>query len=342
MRKVLYSIIIILLFASCENEIPFNEKDHPRKLIVNALFDADKDENNIFLSLTGKEYTEHWIIKNVSADIYLNGVLAEQIRKDETAYALRTSIRFKPGDVIRMEIKVNDGEYSTWTEDVVPQPISIDKIETTMVNKNPSSGESIWESYGSSLRVKTTFTDDHKKTNYYRIWMEYIFDVELKRPDPSEPIISHHIEMPLIVREDVVLTDGQPTTEDDDDNWIITPIENLFGVFDNSRINGSYTMTTSMMFPHYYLFTGDYGQVKRVVVKVKVRLSSISRMQYLYLRALNIYSSIDYDNFFNMPVKFPSNINGGTGIFGISAATETIVTIGEYIPDENNSPGGYG
>ena len=48
----------------------------------------------------------------------------------------------------------------------------------------------------------------------------------------------------FISREDVVLTDGQPTNSDDEDNGMFDTVKNIYGVFDDSRFkNTSYTMT---------------------------------------------------------------------------------------------------
>ena len=46
----------------------------------------------------------------------------------------------------------------------------------------------------------------------------------------------------FIGREDVVLTDGQPTTGDDEDNGLFDTAKNIYGVFDDTRFrNTSYT-----------------------------------------------------------------------------------------------------
>ena len=39
----------------------------------------------------------------------------------------------------------------------------------------------------------------------------------------------------FISREDIVLTDGQPTNSDDEDNGMFDTVKNIYGVFDDSR-----------------------------------------------------------------------------------------------------------
>ena len=55
----LISLVIILVTVSCENELPFNIKDNPPKLVMNAFINADSLTNVLFLNLTGKDYANH-------------------------------------------------------------------------------------------------------------------------------------------------------------------------------------------------------------------------------------------------------------------------------------------
>lgn len=333
MQKYIYFITVLFLFASCENEIPFSIKDNPPKLIINALFDTNKEKNEIALALTGREKIT--LIKEASVDIYVNGKLKDHLTAPDPEpneyyvadVMYKTKLRFAPGDVIKIEAKTNDGKYHAWAEVVVPQLIPINKIDTAIVTKHVS------EKF---LRTKTNFTDNGKQTNYYRLTMCYDLEIETKSPSTHyDTIIYKTITEPLMMNEDVVLTDGHPYTENDEDG-MLPPIENKLGVFDNSRIKGSYTMTTSMRIPYSSFERWDGkdwdAQIKRIGVKVKVNILSISKTQYHYFRALNIYDSVDYDDYFNFPVKFPSNIEGGTGIFGVSIGNESVISLEDYIP----------
>lgn len=338
MKKHVNFLFIALFILSCENEIPFNVKENPPKLIVNALFDANKDKNEIILALTGQEKVTY--INEASITIYVNGILKDQITKPKSSYngfdnyKYETAIRFSPDDVIRLEVITDDNKHQAQAEIVVPHPIQIEKIDTTIYSN--SNG---WYNYEDQfIRIKTTFTDDGKKKNHYRIAMDLNFEIEIEDP-VSHKIETIHKTMPgtLIVREDVVLTDGRPSTEIEDDNGPFVPIQNFYGVFDNSRINGTYTMTTSIQIPYSFMryWNGNGAEyVNRIGGSVKVRLLSISEMQYYYLKALNIYDSVDYDDYLSPPVKFPSNIEGGTGIFGVSIGDEFIIPLEDYIPNK--------
>ena len=60
-------LVIILVTVSCENELPFNIKDNPPKLVMNAFINADSLTNVLFLNLTGKDYANH--IENATVEV---------------------------------------------------------------------------------------------------------------------------------------------------------------------------------------------------------------------------------------------------------------------------------
>lgn len=337
MRKLLYLLFISILFISCENDLPFNINDNPPKLVVNALFDSECETNVVFLALTGRDKAT--FVSDGIVDIFVNGELRQHVTEatkiNQSAYynttnsAYEIKVKLAPNDIIRLEAKTKDGKYQAWSELKVPEPIPIDRVDTTIVIKKGSYG------YGNEyLKIKTTFTDKGDGTNYYRILAERNLTIEGKSPYTGNDTIIKYVEpVSLIIQEDIVLTDGRLSTGDHDDD-IITPVQNVYGVFDNSRINGVYTMITSIPYSYYY---DDYGygsvdNLKSISIDVKIRLQRISKMQYMYLKALNIYDSVDYDDVFNLPIKFPSNIEGGTGIFGVSAEKSYLINIHEEKP----------
>ena len=114
------------------------------------------------------------------------------------------------------------------------------------------------------------------------------------------------------------------TNSDDEDNGMFDTVENIYGVFDDSRFkNTSYTMTVYNQtdidgFP-------EYGT--NVKMDIIVRLLSITETEYYYLKALNLVDSDAYDETINEPIKYPSNVHGGIGMIGISTETSKIIHI---------------
>jgi len=344
MKKNIYILIILLFAVSCENEIPFNIKDNPPKMILNALLNADQESNDIILGFTGRDFAT--LLDKATVDVYVNGELKEHITESYSVpnvYELKdirykTHVALKPNDVVKVEARTDDGKYHVWSEVIVPKPIIIEKIDTSTVIK-----KSWWNGKDKFLRVKTTFTDDGRKVNYYRFTITIDLKIEAKsRITGADTVVYMPTKYPLFINEDIVLTDGRPSMENDD-NDILPPVENLWGIFDNSRIHGTYTMITSAQIPYYVLEhlteSTSYPfylleQVKKVGIKARIQLRSITQTQFFYLKAFNIYGSVDYDDFFNLPVKFPSNIEGGTGIFGISTGDQVIIPLDDYVPEK--------
>lgn len=326
MKKYIIIIpILLLLLTACTNEIPFNEKDTESKMVVNALINTDCLENRIFISLTGKYDIE--TIKDVSVNLYVNGVLKEMPESiaDSSSYPKVKSFlvksTFKPGDKVKIEASTKDGKYHAWGEETVPDRPSIIKIDTASVRMKNK-----YDSYSHFLRFKVTFKDIPDKDSYYRIIVENkktcVFLVQ-GLTEREETVNSY--DYSFVSREDVVLTDGRPTTVDDEENGIsTTSYSNTYGVFDDSRfLNSEYTMTVSQdktSSSYYY-----YENIKRESISVTIYLQCISKAEYYYLQALNRSIDNSDDDILSEPVHLPTNINGGIGILGFS--TESSRTI---------------
>ena len=137
-------------------------------------------------------------------------------------------------------------------------------------------------------------------------------------------------------REDVVLNDGKVIL---DDNFYIPQTKNMYCVFDDTRLNGTYTMTTSFSRPTYFYFDDYYNPIgftpEYVAIKYEVRLISITEMQNYHLKALNLFTSDDYDEYLSMPIAFPCNVEGGIGLvcFSSGSVIRTTFSLPHIIPD---------
>lgn len=319
-------LIATLTIASCENELPFSIKDNPPKLVMNALINAESQANLLFLNFTGKDATTH--IQNATIEIRINGQLTESLRplppEQEGNPQCRFNItsKFTPGDVVRIDALTDDGKYHAWAEVTVPQrPAEIENIDTLTV--------SMLE-YGykkNYLRYRITFKDRPDETNYYRIVVDKqttLWKYNYEEEGKGEQIFLTKHSFSFIGREDIVLTDGQPSTGEDEDNGIFDTARNIYGVFDDSRFkNTSYTMT---VYNSTRIETGSeegsfYG------MDVIIRLRSITEVEYYYLKALNFVDSDIYDETINEPIKFPGNVNGGTGMIGITTEVSKKIKI---------------
>lgn len=310
----LCKVVLFLPFLlSCENEIPFKVSENQPKLIVNALINANKTENEIRLALTGNKSTSP--VTDGEINIYINDKPAETIRPVVVENNFRKEVRYisylqySEGDQVRLEVSTADGLHLTKTELTIPHSIRIEKIDTATV--------SIYNR-GEYLRIRTTFTDNPSTKDFYRIAVSKELTYHgLSNVTGRDTVVIELISSNLLIREDVVLTEGKPGTTEDTDDSPIPVYENIYAIFDDSRLSGSYTMTTSLPFYGYYGYHQDF-KAERISMDVVVRLISLTEAEYYYLRALNVYDSIDYDEMLSPPVRFPTNVTGGTGIVGVS------------------------
>jgi hypothetical protein len=344
-----YNIIIAFvasLLISCENEIPFNEKNNPPKLVLNALIDINSEENYIFLTKTGKYDVDS--IQDATINIYVNGTLKEQLTEyfipefepddqlSETTNTLnyqnmfeyyqknkqyKTNMRFHPGEKVKIEVLAENNKYHAWAEDIVPAPLEIEKIDTATYTK---------DLYNTFMRLRATFTDISSEKHYYRfavVQNNTVYFNDIVEAQSYKEMVS------LDTREDIMLNEGKISTDDD----IFPQVENRFAVFNNSQFNGTYTAKMSIFRPvNFYINNADGGISTNVSISFDVHLISISEMYYYYLKALNITSSESYDESFSMPVSYPSNVEGGTGIVGFSSGTVKSFSIPDIIPEKNS------
>lgn len=320
MRKYicyLSTLISTLTIVSCQNELPFSIKNNPPKLVMNALMNADSLTNMLYLNFTGRESTT--LAWDATVEIRVNGQLTESLRplpiEQEEANPqsrFKISSKFTPGDVVRIDAYTDDGQHHAWAEVIVPQrPLKIEHIDTiTVPLKHYYNTQNL-------LRYKITIQDRPSELNYYRIIVDKqttLWGYNHEEGESDRFYWTKH-NYSFIGREDIVLTDGQPTTGDDEDNGMFDTTKNIYGVFDDSRFKDtSYIMT---VYNNTYIeTTSEDGYFHRM--DVIIRLQSITETEYYYLKALNFVDSDAFDETINEPFKFPSNVNGGTGIVSIS------------------------
>jgi|GEM_PF-408331 len=339
MYKIISTIIILSIFTSCENEIRFDIKENTPKIVVNAMININFEENYIFVSKTGKDHTDS--VDDATINIYVNDELREQLTQfivpgklDSIVYynyhnpsdkKYKTCLRFNPGDKVKIEVFADNNKYHAWAEDIIPKPLDIDNIDTLSFAKDSAT----------HIRLKTTFTDHPDEINFYRLAIVQKTTFQIKNTDEgsdTSSIVEEYEETIYIdTRQDRVLNNGKVSTDDD----VVVQTENRYAVFDDKQLSPTYTMTTTFIRPdsYSYYFMKDVT-VERVAVEFNVHLISITEMQYYYLKALNIIYDELYEEYFSMPVSFPSNVEGGVGFVGFSAGTYKTFNIPDIIPSE--------
>ena len=332
MRRSILDIFLFLLViistAACNNDLPFDLKENPPKLVMNAIINADSTYNTLFLNLTGRNQIGQ--IKGATVEVRINGSLSETLRPDPHSSdkgRFYINSAFHPGDVVRIDAMTDDGEHHAWAEVTVPQPIGkIEKVDTASIMRKPSN-----YGYGTPprrhLRYQIKIKDRPGEKNFYRIIVEQrkYWKYYWEQNDQTCWSSAMQKSFKLQTNEDVVLTDGKPSTEEDDENGLFGTVNNKYAIFDDSRFtDGSYTMNVYNDIYGWGFWGQEYIWIK---TDVYIRILSITEKEYYYLRALNLLDSDAYDNTLSEPIAFPSNVNGGTGMVGFSTETNYMLTV---------------
>lgn len=314
---IIYSLFILGLF-SCENDLPLEENEHPSLLVINGFLEANLTENRIYLGLTGRDSVKE--LKDGKIEIYVNDYLQETtfFKDDSSIYINRYSTGYYP-----MNTSFHEGDHikvlAYWKEQLasaegtVPSSVAIQQVDTSSYVYKDNG----WQQ--ARARIKVTFTDPPEEKNYYRLRI-----VEQGKIAEGDTFFLWRNEHQLIANEDIVLTEGNPSSSEvENDMGIFDPSSNLYAVFDDSRLKGSYTMTVSINNINGYGYSySPYKPIDSEIRTLKISLECISEAQYYYLRALNLYYSDNYDEMLSQPIQLPSNVKQGTGIIGLSNSQE--------------------
>ena len=345
---------IILFSTSCENEIPYTPAQSEPQLIMNALLDAGEAENYVYLNLSGTHGLSH--VEEATVNLYVNGKLVEKAEElpplkpigsldmvyDPNAplnnlpeIAKRKKFRIttplKAGEQICLEAIAENGKYHTTAEVTVPYPVSSIQIDTCLIPIRVYSG---WETH---RQFKITLQDRPNEKNYYRldIWNDIAVHGQY---DSRIDTVLYARETAIINREDVILTDGNPSSsEDDEDDFFGSYIENKYNVFTDDRFSDA-TCTLKVYTQLYHNYNLWLYNVTRRSKSITVRLLSISEAEFRYLKALNTLESGNYEEALMEPVMIPSNVKGGLGFVGISSETRMTMQLPDEIIDNENLP----
>lgn len=353
----LYLIIhigIILFSTSCENEIPYTPAHSEPQLIMNALLDAGETENYVYLNLSGIHGLSH--VEEATVNLYVNGQLIEKAEElpplkpigsldmvyDPNAplnnlpeIAKRKKFRITtvlaPGDDIRLEATAENGKYHTTADVTVPYPVNPIHVDTCLASLREYNG------WGTYRQYKVTLQDRPGEKNYYRLDIRNDITTYGQYDNYKDTIV-YSRETEVINREDVILTDGNPSSsEDDEDDFFGTYIENKYNVFTDGRFSGT-TCSLKVYTKLYNYDNSGLYNITRRSRSIIVRLLSISEAEFRYLKALNTLESGNYEEALMEPIIIPSNVKGGLGFVGISSETRMTMQLPDEIIDNENLP----
>ena len=349
MKPSLHLIIYItflLLLSACENEIPYDTAQKEPQLIMNALINAGRTDNLVYLHLS--EGTGVGRVSEGTLSLYVNGQLKETPEAlspsesigglennypEEMKEQILQSIKFKvfrlttilhPGDNVRLESTAENGKYHVSAEVTVPQPVDKIQVDTCLAYVKEYNGLKPYRQF------KVTLKDRSNEKNYYRLNIVNDFSFRCQPINDTFPdVIITKQYTDLINRDDVILTDGHPTNSDDENNELFPNIKNKYNIFTDNRFSNS-NVTLKVYTQRYENILPDeiFNQIYRTG-SISIQILSITEAEYRYLKALNCLNSDDYDDILMEPISIPSNVKGGLGFVGICSESTTTIQFPE-------------
>lgn len=281
---------------------------------------------SLSLTVNGKEYAK--------SDSYVG-----QGTQSKGYELYRFPIAYKPGDHVRLSLRLPSGRDIHVEQTVLKKP---QLLECQIGDKETQ------KEYDGYIRqaypVRLRLTDIQGEGNYYRLASKrtrvYYSDTnkDYKR--------GRAMDVKIDYRRDFILMNGSPIVNENfgtpDEVFGGGEVSNDFMLFDD-HLFADREANIRVYLPEYELFSGYedtfYDPVNREHdksyqlhhVEVEFWLEGITREAYLYYKALGQMLSDEpllEDSPFMTPTSIPSNIEGGTGFFGIFTRGEsTKITI---------------
>jgi len=341
MRKYIALILIATGLVSCEESVGWiDEMEVTPELVVSAFWTTDSIVNQYqYLSVHMTGMQSYQDVDEYEQAITVNGQSCDE------------SYCFRPGDVVKLKVKAKGRQAEATT--TVPQPLEVVGVDTIHIQK-PHEYEDRKVDYLRFL-VHVRQPEGMKGIQYFRLEVQRDFTYYTFQCDENWSIeagqwvtntsiddVTHWTESSHQYQydADVALKENEQSSNSDDDyiDWADTP-SNIYGTFRNTVFKkGEYTLCVDVEneISSLYQYDPYIGIDKIEESKNKAgyshaftfRIYTTPRIEYLYLNALSALSNYSPGNITTIPPVVPSNIEGGTGIFSISAKTEFTLTEG--------------
>jgi hypothetical protein len=326
MKHLSYIIAaLLLLAASCKEDIDLDITDTTGTLCVNGFLYSDCDTNLLYITKTGVANPEN--VKNAHVKMFVNGVLTEEKSQADTSigkyYYLHT--KFSEGDLVRIEVDC-DGQH-VWSESTVPQSPKNLEAKVTFEPKKTYYDIDMEDFQTEDFyRIDLSFSDLSADKNYYRLytnkdvnmrWQEIITEPKYETVydefygDTYEQYVGdsvvdykwHSYYCPnyeLYIRESPELVDEEMTANNE---LLDISTRNYYKIFTNSRFAGgkcSMKVYEKVQFRtgyDYYYDSSTSDATPPETVTIRNLMDTVSITEYNYYEYVGI-ESIDEDTYF--------------------------------------------
>lgn len=298
MKKLISIIIILIVFGSCEKSIDFNGHKTEPVTIINGLINPDS--TFLVSVIKSRHITDNGQIPEVTnarVEVYKGDVLVEELVHKTNGIYTGFS---KPNVDNEYTFKVTIDKDESGAKTLIPLPVVI--LEA---NANFNSNINV----ENEVELTINFIDPVQVENYYRITIH----PESDRNSDSENNL-YLSSNDLVIRSVFGQDDGLDNTPNND-----------YLIFNDRLIDGKNYNLKLIFYDSNYYQSIDANSNKYSKT-YKLRLHSISKDYYLYLKSRMLANWVT-DDPFSEPVPIFSNITGGGGILGAYSTTERSILI---------------
>lgn len=360
MKHNITYLFLIALFASCTETAGWiDEMQVTPKLVVNALWSTDTpQEQYLELRMTGKKEVRR-VSDKATFQMTVNGKAVDAIYAVEYSdiYTSSTSddglyfmnYDFHPGDNVSLMVQVNGNTVTAETQ--VPHTIEIAGVDTLHVVKYDR--ETKTQDHYIRFLIHLRQPSEMRGSQYFRLalnttttcyeaFFDRTWDNTIGRPvfdNIVDRIIDYKYSTSIYDYDADIALKGSEHNVDDDDSyfeWSTYP-KNVYGLFNNSVFKkGEYTLCVDVE----NKLPGSYSKLSETDLddfnclragyesQFCIEVYTLTRMEYYYLNALTALANYDSGELTSLPPVVPSNIEGGAGIFCISAKASATITEG--------------
>ena len=321
MRYLLPIYMFLLCLTACVQEIgELTEYEAPR-LIINGIFAVGDTTISVEVRMTGA--TETSFVSDAQVMLSVNDGATFPLLADERyrTYRLKdTSLKLQPGD--RVEVDVQHGDLHASASSIVQQPVIIAGMDTC-TSSFPYVLNGVVYDHTRCL-VHLQMPDHVDDMQYYRVEVVRkinVFRSDIEQDSCATPGYSTGpMKYNFYYGYDPALHEGHQLPQEKNDHgydWFDQD-ENYYAVFRSAFFEqGRYTLTLDLERPNTSASRQSGWEQTSTI-----RVYTISRVEFEYFKALSSFVKYEPGLIFNSEPVFPTNIEGGTGIFGVESKAE--------------------
>ena len=283
-----FTILLVLVFFSCEKVIPLEGGILKSKLVVNSVFLTDSF-CQLHLSSSINVYDTNTFKNILDATVFLNDSNGNNI--DQLSHVINGfylgNQSLVTGKSYYLQVE-HDNFNSVFASSSIPNAISNIYIDTSSYTQNGKE----------KIKVKLTFKDEKHVNNYYKL------AVKVGKTLKDSNVVNGSLIVDTIKESSWLKIHKDHTI-------LESTISNKETIFSDNSFNGS-------------SFTIDFS-IKDIIKKtnkndninldfIELYFYNIDSSLYNYHKSLKIYSD-NYSILFAQPVQVFSNIQNGFGIF---------------------------